>query len=84
MSDFDQEVEKLCRRMCEELGLNSEPIGENRCTGYEYSYLGWRRFEKLIIDWLEMEAFNKVRSEYWNEKAREKYKKPELLMENKE
>jgi hypothetical protein len=54
-TEFDQKVEFLAREMCKELG---------------YPEANWRAYDELIRQWLEQEAFSKVRSKYWND---EKY-----------
>lgn len=62
MSDFDVEVEKLSRKMCEELGTNPEPDFSNKL----FPKPGWRKYENLIRDWLEMEVFNRIRRDHWD------------------
>jgi hypothetical protein len=74
MIDFDEKVEELCRKMCDVLHIEAEPTKSKRD--------GWKRFRKMTSDWLEMEAFNRVRRDHFDTFEMMIKQQPQLLLEN--
>jgi hypothetical protein len=60
VTTFDQSIEFICRKICEELGQEAE----EKIDGYEK----WKYHQNSVRQWLIDEAFRKVRQDYWNGK----------------
>jgi len=67
MSDFEKTIEFLCREICKELGENPDALTKKGCIdGNMIS--NWKRHQSTVTDWLEMEAFSRIKQNYWNGK----------------